>query len=376
VKCPSAETFVLLGYSRDIVTGIVNSFDCFKKRALREALLRGVFFPLMKAVDGLGILLEIFELEKEYGVEIVKIGRCTGRDIPLIKLGMNEGEIRRLAESQMAWVLEKSEPYRHLPRLYWEVVNEPAWPELERHLLLCKFFKYCMDLAEESNLKLALFSYSMGFPKIEWWPSLIGTGVFTRAKAGGHILSLHEGTAGRGFSEDGVIPWLCHRYRFLYELLSEEEVIPLAITEFTFGDVERYGKEKWVGDLVAYAKGLDPYVIGVTPFTLGPFEDFSSEDYEACLPMLVEELVRARGEKPEEGEVKFRYDCALILLPQGASWEYWEALRKFIEVYRPSILQSVHDCAAISPYARTHTVTAINPTEEFLRFLRKELDTN
>jgi len=287
---------------------------------------------------------------------------------------MNEDEIRRLAEDQMSWVLEKSGPYRHLPRLYWEVVNEPAWPELERHLLLCQFLMHCMSLAEESGLKLALFSYSMGFPRIEWWPSLIETGVFARAKAGGHILALHEGTAGRDFSEEGVIPWLCYRYRFIYELLSEDEKIPLAITEFTFGDVQQYGREKWVNDIVAYAKDLDPYAIGVTPFTLGPFEDFANEDYEACLPLLIDELVKAA--EAEEKEPEFRYDSALILLPQAASWAYWESLKEFIEKYRPSILQSVHDCAAISPYAKTHTVTAINPTEEFLQFLRKELNTN
>jgi len=345
--------------------------------ALREALEKGVFFPLMKAVDDLGVLLDVFELEQEYGVEIVKIGRCTGRDVPPIELGADEGEIRRLAEDQMSWVLEKSGPYRHLPRLYWEVVNEPAWPELERHVLLCRFLMDCMDISEANGLKLALFSYSYGFPKIEWWPSLIETGVFARAKSGGHILSLHEGTAGKDFSEEGVIPWLCHRYRFIYEMLSEDEKIPLAITEFTFGAVEQYGREKWVDDLVAYARDLDPYVIGVTPFTIGPTEDWKREDYEACLPMIIEELVKAKEEKPEEEEeLEFQYDCALILLPQAAGFEYWEALRKFIEKYRPSILQSVHDAAAVSPYAKTHTVTAINPTEEFLQFLRKELNTN
>jgi len=342
--------------------------------ALREALLRGVFFPLKKAVDGLGVLLEIFELEKEYDVEIVKIGRCTGRDVPPIELGMSEDETRRLAENQMAWVLEKSEPYRHLPRLYWEVVNEPAWPELERHLSLCQFLMYCMDIAEENGLKLALFSYSMGFPRIEWWPEIIGTGIFARAKEGGHILSLHEGTMGQDFFAEGVIPWLCHRYRFIYELLKEDEKIPLAITEFTFGNVQRYGREKWVNDLVAYARGLDPYVIGVTPFTLGPFDDWAGEDYEACLPLLIDELVKAR--ETEEERPEFRYDSGSILLPQGASWELWEALKQFIERYRPSILQSVHDAAAVSPYAKTHTVTAINPTEEVLEFLRKELNTD
>jgi len=342
--------------------------------SLREALERGVFFPLMKAVDDLGVLLDVFDLEKKYGVEIVKIGRCTGRDVPPIELGMDEDEIRSLAEDQMAWVLEKSRPYRHLPRLYWEVVNEPAWPELARHISLCHFLMYCMDIAEANGLKLALFSYPYGFPQVEWWPSLIETGVFACAKIGGHIMSLHEGTAGKDFFEEGVIPWLCYRYRFLYDLLSEEERIPLAITEFTFGDVERYGKEKWVNDLVAYAKGLDPYVIGVTPFTLGPTDGWASENYEACLPLLIDELVKAK--EAEEEKPKFRYDCAYILLPQEAGWEYWEALKKFIEVFRPSILQSVHDAAAISPYARTHTVTAINPTEEFLEFLRKELNTN
>jgi len=341
--------------------------------ALREALERGVFFPLMKAVDGLGILLEVFELETEYGVEIVKIGRNTGRDIPAIELGMDEDEIHRLAEDQMAWVLEKSKPYRHLPRLYWEVVNEPAWPELKRHLLLCKFLMYCMDIAEANGLKLALFSYSMGFPKIEWWPSLISTGVFVRAKAGGHILSLHEGTMGKDFFEEGVIPWLCYRYRFIYELLAEEERIPLAITEFTFGNVEQYGREKWVEDIVAYAKGLDPYVIGVTPFTLGPFDDWAGEDYEACLPLIIEELVKAKEEKREEEEPEFKNESHRLLIPQEAGFEYFEALRNFLLRFRVTVTFSGDDAVVLSPNSSKHTVTALNPTEDYLRFLKQSL---
>jgi len=208
--------------------------------ALREALTQGVLFPLMKCVDDLGPLLEVAELERLYGVEIIKIGRWTGRDVPPIELGMNDEELKRIAEDQMDWLCTKATPYRHLENLYLEPVNEPAWPELERHLALCKFFMHCMDIAERNNLKLALFSYSMGFPKIEWWPSLIETGVFARARAGGHILSLHEGTMGQDLFAEGVIPWLCHRYRFIYELLAEDEKIPLAITEFTFGAQEVY----------------------------------------------------------------------------------------------------------------------------------------
>jgi len=343
--------------------------------ALREALTRGVCFSPMKCVDDLGPLLEVAELEKQYGIEITKIGRWTGRDVPPIELGMNDEEARRIAEDQMSWLLTKAEPYRHLENIYFEPVNEPSWPELERHLLLCRFLSYCMEIAEADGLKLALFSYSYGFPLIEWWPEIIGTGIFARAREGGHILSLHEGTGGRDYHEEGVIPWLCHRYRFIYDLLKPEERIPFAITEFTFGDVAEYGSgEKWVADLVEYAKDLPDLCLGVTPFTLGPIDGWASEDYEAYLPLIIDALVAAK--EAGEEEPKFEYDCAYILLPQDASWAYWEALKEFIGRYRPSILQSVHDAAAISPYAKAHTVTAINPTEEFLQFLRKELNTN
>jgi hypothetical protein len=335
--------------------------------ALRDALRQSVYFPVMKTVDDWGPLLEVNDLEKQYGVEIKKIGRYTGRDVPALEVGMSLEECKRLAEEQMDWIFDKAEPYLHLPNLYIEPVNEPAWPDIERHLLLCQFLVRCMEIAEGRGIKIALFSYSYGFPQIEWWPKLIATGVFKRAKQGGHILALHEGTAGRDFHEEEVIPWLCHRYRLLYEKLSEEEKIPFVVSEFTFGNVRNYGVEKWVKDLVEYAKELPDYCFGVTPFTLGPFQDFAGEDYEVCLPLLIEELVKA---KEEEEEVE--YVSHYVLFPQGSSWEWYEAASEYFLRFRCTRGESADD--AYKRWGTTHTITMINPRDEFLAYVKEHKD--
>jgi murein DD-endopeptidase MepM/ murein hydrolase activator NlpD len=49
----------------------------------------------------------------------------------------------------------------------------------------------------------------------------------------------------------------------------------------------------------------------------------------------------------------------VVLLPQGAGWEWYEAMSDYIRRYRPTITHSADD--AVSFRGQTHTVTVVNP---------------
>ncbi|HEY4688501.1 MAG TPA: M23 family metallopeptidase [Anaerolineae bacterium] len=50
----------------------------------------------------------------------------------------------------------------------------------------------------------------------------------------------------------------------------------------------------------------------------------------------------------------------VVLLPQGASWEWYEALKDYVQRFRPTLTQSADD--AVSFRGQSHTVTVINPS--------------
>jgi hypothetical protein len=119
---------------------------------------------------------------------------------------------------------------------------------------LAQFFIAAMDIAEANGYKLALFSYSVGVPKWHEWEAIVETGIFARAKEGGHALALHQygwptTDARWGDPTEDLPPYedrgvLTGRYRHLHRdfLIPRDEVIPLAITESGFdaslGDCE------------------------------------------------------------------------------------------------------------------------------------------
>src|SRR3990172_12849623 len=49
----------------------------------------------------------------------------------------------------------------------------------------------------------------------------------------------------------------------------------------------------------------------------------------------------------------------IILLPQGAAWEWYEALRDYVLRFRPTVTHSADD--AVSFRGDAHTVTVVNP---------------
>jgi len=253
----------------------------------------GAHVALVKALDDFGYT----RLVKEISPETVTVGRWSAEPAvdptsdPAAKAAM------MMAKHMPRWKYEKDVID------YWEVLNENAPPTVEEHVWLAQFFIEAMNIAEENGYKLALFSYSVGVPKWHVWEAIVETGVFAQAKAGGHVLALHEYTWpttdyrwGEPLEDQPSYPdrgCLTGRYRHLYRdfLVPRDEVIPLAITECGLDPILRQPgqpktwKERYVETMIWYDTRLreDDYVLGAAMFTIGSIAGWQDYDYAELL---------------------------------------------------------------------------------------------
>jgi len=261
----------------------------------------GASVALVKALDDFGYLRSV----KEISPETVTVARAQAGCVVNVN---TEGDPTAVAHD----VMYGSGKYQgHLDRWkyekdvvdYWEVLNEPAPSTIAGHVWMAEFYIEVMNIAEANGYKVALFSFSVGRPKWHDWEAIVETGIFARAKAGEHILALHEynwpvsdyrwgePTEDQPPYEDRGV--LTGRYRYLYHdfLFPRDEVIPLAITESGLDPVLRQPdqpetwKERYV-ETMAWCDTIlreDDYVLGTAMFTLGGIENWKAYDYEELL---------------------------------------------------------------------------------------------
>jgi hypothetical protein len=263
----------------------------------------GAHVAVVKALDDLGYL----SIVKDVSPDTLRVGR---RSDPWGGGIQPEGDPVLGAQWKMSWHMNAWEFDRENVD-YWEVLNEADPPGVAGHRWLAEFYFACMDLAEQRGYKLAIFSYSVGVPEWEEWEAIVETGVFQRAKDGGHILSLHEYNwphvdggwgqplPGRPSGLDRGI--LTGRYRHLYEdfLIPRNQVVPLVVTEAGY-DPSVFGQgwdsdwlDRYVSEMAWYDDKLreDDYVIGCTLFTLGGVAQWQAWDFTEALPELADYII-------------------------------------------------------------------------------------
>lgn len=267
----------------------------------------GTHFPVVKAVDDLGWLEGI----KESSPETILIGRVVSPMEGCQDVDHPNTDLDEMARALMSFILDEltRDPGKRGVIEYWEVVNEPDPPGTEGYRRLAELMIKCMEKAERYGLKLAIFSLNAGTPEWDQMEAMVETGVFARAKEGGHILALHEGTF---VSHDpttgwgGSIPGAPHvegagslnfRYRYLYHLLEQrDEVIPLVVSEWYCGDEASAETETIIDALRWYddEASKDYYFWATCPFTLGPTPQWEHTDYERFYPGLVQHMIAIR----------------------------------------------------------------------------------
>ena len=277
----------------------------------------GAPFTIVKAVDDLGWLKDV----KRISPETITVGRLTHDHEGAGLINDPETDLDWYAAVLMEPILTKvrDDPSLRQAIDYWELTNEPLGGGVpaEVYARLARLTIKCVDIAEANDLKLGIFGFSAGTPEWVDMRAIVETGVFARAKAGDHILTLHEGVFGDApidkwwdvhfvdgdgnpttektgvTAPGGWIPGgpildgagaLCLRYRFLYHLLQErDEVVPLFVSEFyAGGSYDPANKADVVARMQWYDGqiGADDYMLGFGPFTLGPVPDWEKQDYE------------------------------------------------------------------------------------------------
>lgn len=302
---------------------------------LRDLAEQGLRMATVKAVDSIDMLREA----KAIDPQIVTFGRYTrGRNGENVETPRLEGDLRATARWLMDALLPRWEQHRAYVD-YWEIVNEVDPPGAEGHRRLAELMIHCMEIAEAEGYHVGLFSYSLGVPEYEEFAALVETGVFQKAKAGGHVFALHEYAwpmdkwYGEPLPGQPAYPDrgpLACRYRWWYEdfLIPRGEVVPLYITETNLDtDIRPIPTETWMQQMAWYDAELrkDPYVLGAHIFTLGDVSgQWAGFDFTRMLPALKAHIAALAdvADPTWEEETARPRPPRLILLPPGSpqSW--------------------------------------------------------
>jgi len=324
-----------------------------------QLLSNGTYFPVVKAVNDMDWLMAI----KQTSPKTVTVARITSQWEACNEIN-HGGDLDKLANRLMKLILDKlgANPALRAAVDYWEVCNEPVPVGIEGAVHLCDVMKKCMDRAEAEGLKLAIFSLAAGTPEWDQMVAMTETGVFGRARLGGHILALHEGV----FADDAIDKWwgelipgsvhvegagaLCFRYRYFYHLLQQRgEVVPLVVSEIVFGGgyqgkqtpAQQVERARWYDDRMRQ----DYWVLGFCPFTVGPIGQWNSQNYEYAYPAFLDYMVSIKDAgnavpplspepppppepppAPCRGAPRVQYERTYVLMPPGAGAEWAKAV--------------------------------------------------
>jgi hypothetical protein len=356
--------------------GLHGIFSNNIKKFTQQVIDGGTYYRAVKAVDDISWLKDI----KAVSPKTLTFGRFT-RFHDTVQM---TGDLREEADWVMDQILSDMNTHRDYVD-YWEITNEMDPPSVDGYRQFAELHFYLMEIAEREGFKIALFSWNAGTPEWDELQAVAETGVFGRAKQGGHTLSVHEGT----FGMQNVKTWygdydvngnhdpskkdgcslpgqphsyldrgaLCCRYRWLYEdfLKPRNEVIPVLISEFGMGQYRKRNQtpQAWVAELAWYDERMreDYYVIGNCLFTLGWTGQWQSHDFEQAMPEVNRHVIGMKdapeAQWPEEGQVeeppvvveppeevpaegrgkpREQYKRAFVLLPPGAGSEWAQAV--------------------------------------------------
>ena len=277
----------------------------------QQLAAEGLHFPVVKAVDDLWWLAEI----KSISPETITIARLTSQYEGCGNVEDPGSDLEQMADEIVGVIAQKLSDDPSLGDVvdYWELVNEPDPPGEGAYGRLAELMIECMERSEAIGLKTAIFSLNAGTPEWDEMVDMVDTGVFGRAKQGGHLLAIHEGVFGLDAPIDqywgDTIPGspevegagaMCFRYRYLYSLLEpRDEVVPLVVSEFYAGggyagdgaDPQAIrGRMAWYDGQAA----LDYWFWAFMPFTLGPSPGWEGQDYSFAYPALLEYMVDVR----------------------------------------------------------------------------------
>lgn len=317
----------------------VHSIRANKVVGFAEQLVAaGASFPVVKAVDDMGWIGAV----KAASPDTLTIGRFVwpGEGCQDVE-NWSPQQMQDHAEAAIQRITDRiqAQPSLATDVDYWEPYNEPDPNTVPGYAALAELQIVTMMVAEREGLKLALFSLNAGTPEWDEMVAMVDTGVFARARQGGHILALHEGTF---VSHDPKQWWgdlipgapqvegagpLNFRYRYLYHLLQQRhEVVPLVVSEWYCGDEASATTQTIVEALKWYDEeaSKDYWFWAAQPFTLGPIGGWVHTDYErfyegGILDHIIDikDRPNALPPEPDEPEPPYGYDRLVVVVDYG-----------------------------------------------------------
>ena len=360
---------------------------------VEQAAAAGAPLAAVKMVDDLTPLIHV----KAVSPSTLTVARLVHSAEGCPRVQFPDTNLDRLARDIMAPIFRKLDAQPALREAVdvWEAVNEPDPPGVYGYQRLSELMIKCMDLGEAEGLRLCLFGLNAGTPE---WDEMVGmaeSGVFQRARQGGHVLTLHEGVTNPNAPIDSwfgdLIPGSprvdgagaqCFRYRYLVRALEEAgaPMIPVIVSEWYGGHAPLTAQQvteraRWYDEEAA----KDPWILAFCPFTLGPVGAWKSHDYDYAYPSLVAYTISVKDRQnathePQptppsppsgRGQPREQYERVTVLLPPTAdaatvnlvSEATWGPLGD----YRFSIGASADD-AGIGDLDK-RIVLAVNPSE-------------
>lgn len=279
----------------------------------------GTKFGVVKWVNDSGWIEHVLEINPD----TTTIGRYTSQweGCQNVEFVDND-ELDNMATRLVDVITDQAAPNILKATKYWEISNEPDPNSETGYYRLGELMVRCMEIAEHRGLKLALLGLNAGTPEWNEMKALVASGMFERAKKGGHILTLHEGEL---WTNNPKESWPAHipeapeiedagamnfRYRYLYHLLEKhDQVIPLVISEWYNGDIDTAGANppvEVIVDAVAWYDGecaKDYYVWSIQPFTLGAGPTmWNWRNWERFYPGVVEHMIAVKDRQNAEAE--------------------------------------------------------------------------
>jgi murein DD-endopeptidase MepM/ murein hydrolase activator NlpD len=259
-------------------------------------------------------------------------------------------------ESCNNWMLNLREGGKNLidiwqlnPADYYDPLNEPV-PQLPSEAIwLNTWMVRALEIANSYNLKLVLFSFSVGRPEYDLWQYLYPA--LRLGKTSGALLSLHqygvehlliERNADGSLTENTLHCSL--RHRKIYDALPADCKIPIIISESGAGSGYSNNGNEFLTDAIEYDKEImkDTWVVGTNLFQLGGMES----NLKPILPNLTQYIATTPTTTPPPvtpPPTSLPYVVTAYLAPQNATLEMLKFVQGEAYQTKSTVCQSADD---------------------------------
>ncbi|MEP7358415.1 MAG: hypothetical protein ABI847_14305 [Anaerolineales bacterium] len=267
----------------------------------------GAAWPLVKGVDNGGIALDV----KQVSPQTLTITRFvnTAEDSAQDVDHWSPADMRTHAQAAISFIADRLNAQERAAADWLEPLNEADPPGVAGWRAFGRYLCEVVHEADRRGVKIALPAFNSGTPEWDEMNAFVESGLFGLMRAGGHILTAHEGMirgqpvdVGFGDPIPGAptVPGagsICFRYRYLYWLLGRRsEEVPLVISEFYAGGNYGLLPEEQLARFAWYDQEArkDQFVLAVLPFTVDPSGAWVHQDYTYAYPAVLEYLVQQK----------------------------------------------------------------------------------